>query len=135
MVKRILPALALALPLGACGAADISGIYYDRAASSGAAAGEIVGARAVFIGGYSMSPELNPGSARRLVHERIAALPDGATLTFGANGCLIGLDDKAREIITAKRLVIVDTPESGCGGAGGPLIFPKTPARANPGAL
>lgn len=68
-MKPALPA-ALALALSACSAADISGVYYDTPAAQSATLR--------FLGGYSMHAP-TPGSARQLVHQRIEALPDGAT--------------------------------------------------------
>ena len=113
-------ALLLPLALSAC-AGEISGVRHDP----GARAGEIVGATFVFKNGYSMAPELNAGSARRMAHERVEALPDGATVRLGENGSLYVLDPMMVEIVRRKRLVVVDESD-------GRIVFPPPFKRVAP---
>lgn len=112
-------ALLLPLALAAC-AADISGVYYDTPAAQSATLR--------FVGGYSMHAP-TPGSARQLVHQRLEALPDGSTLTLGANGCLYLTDEAAIAIVQRKAFRVVDTPISGCDGK---VILPPPFKRVQP---
>lgn len=121
MNRALILAPLLPLALAAC-ADSVSGVYH----TPGQRAGEVVGASFTFKNGYSMAPELNAGSARRMAHERVEALPDGATVTLGENGSLYALDPMMVEIIRRKRLVIVQTPESE------KIIMPKPFKRVQP---
>lgn len=114
--------LAILAPLLLAACADsVSGVYH----TPGQRAGEIVGASFTFKNGYSMAPELNAGSARRMAHERVEALPDGATVTLGENGSLYALDPMMVEIIRRKRLVVVDASD-------GRIVLPKPYRRVQP---
>lgn len=80
-----------------------------------------------FIGGYSRSDAM-----RTPIHAALRAQPDGASVFLSDNGALIHGDPDALAIIRDKRLTLVCGPRAGCDGR---LVFPKTPARPNPGGL